>query len=270
MGKTTVVCGVKAEIAEPDLDKPNAGFLGEYITSWRIKRAIMLQRNPVPNLDLPALCSPKYKPGPPSEDAQVLSEKLNEILSTYVRCPCPQLSRLPLYSSNLIPLESLCIQSSKSAWVLYVDAICINYDGNALDAALLAMVAALRNTKLPSARWDEEQGKTLCRKSDMKSLSLNDKSVVSMSFGVFDQLRRFELFSSIITHDNLRQHIFVDPSSFEEPLLDTNICVALDNSGNVVSLTQAGLGLEDGTVLAKCTQLAKERSKTILEAFPPL
>lgn len=42
MGKTTVVCGVKAEIAEPELDKPNAGFLGEYITSWRIKHAIML------------------------------------------------------------------------------------------------------------------------------------------------------------------------------------------------------------------------------------
>ena len=34
----------------------------------------------VPNIDLPALCSPKFKPGPPSEEAQVLSEKLNEVL----------------------------------------------------------------------------------------------------------------------------------------------------------------------------------------------
>ena len=31
--------------------------------------------------------------------------------------------------------------------MLYVDATCINYDGNAFDAALLAMVAALRNSK---------------------------------------------------------------------------------------------------------------------------
>lgn len=30
MGGTTIVCGVKAEIAEPDLEKPNEGFLGEF------------------------------------------------------------------------------------------------------------------------------------------------------------------------------------------------------------------------------------------------
>jgi hypothetical protein len=28
LGDTTVVCGVKAEIAEPDIDRPNDGFLG--------------------------------------------------------------------------------------------------------------------------------------------------------------------------------------------------------------------------------------------------
>ena len=31
-------------------------------------------------------------------------------------------------------------------WVLYVDATCINYDGNAFDAALVAMLAALKNS----------------------------------------------------------------------------------------------------------------------------
>ena len=31
MGNTTIVCGVKAEIAEPTLDAPNDGFLGENI-----------------------------------------------------------------------------------------------------------------------------------------------------------------------------------------------------------------------------------------------
>ena len=28
LGSTTIVCGVKAEIAEPELDKPKDGFLG--------------------------------------------------------------------------------------------------------------------------------------------------------------------------------------------------------------------------------------------------
>jgi len=35
LGDTTVVCGVKAEIAEPDLDAPDDGFLG--IASVRVK-----------------------------------------------------------------------------------------------------------------------------------------------------------------------------------------------------------------------------------------
>lgn len=39
----------------------------------------------VPNIDLPALCSPKFKPGPPSEEAQVLSERLNEVLVACVQ-----------------------------------------------------------------------------------------------------------------------------------------------------------------------------------------
>ena len=35
---------------------------------------------PVPNLDLPAICSPKFKPGPPTDEAQVLSDRLNDAL----------------------------------------------------------------------------------------------------------------------------------------------------------------------------------------------
>ncbi len=31
LGETTIVCGVKAEIAEPDLEQPSEGFLGSYL-----------------------------------------------------------------------------------------------------------------------------------------------------------------------------------------------------------------------------------------------
>ena len=42
--------------------------------------------------------------------------------------------------------KSLVIEQGKAVWVLYVDATCINYDGNVLDATLIAMVAALQNS----------------------------------------------------------------------------------------------------------------------------
>ena len=60
---------------------------------------------------------------------------------------CHLRHRLPqLCRSGVVSPASLCIEPGKSAWVLYVDAMCINYDGNAFDATLLAMVAALKNS----------------------------------------------------------------------------------------------------------------------------
>jgi hypothetical protein len=91
LGSTTIVCGVKAEIAEPDLDRPNEGFLGVFSFYSLFLCAInIITRDStilVPNLDLPAICSPRFKPGPPTEEAQVLSERLNEALVAFVAFP---------------------------------------------------------------------------------------------------------------------------------------------------------------------------------------
>ena len=104
----------------------------------------------------------------------------------------------------MISLKSLCIAPGKAAWVLYVDATCINYDGNAFDAALLAMVAALRNSespgpvsadvwgscvvhvaRLPTATYDEERGRTVCSRKVMRSLEIG-RTPTAFSFGIFD------------------------------------------------------------------------------------
>jgi len=95
------------------------------------------------------MCSPKFKPGPPSEEAQVLSERLYQILTTCVPFSFhAEISADVEERSNYLPLETLVIQAGKSVWTLYVDATVINYDGNVLDATLLAMVAALKNSTL--------------------------------------------------------------------------------------------------------------------------
>ncbi|KAI8989873.1 ribosomal protein S5 domain 2-like protein [Trametes punicea] len=205
LGSTTVVCGVKAEIAEPELDHPEEGFL-------------------VPNLDLPAICSPKFKPGPPTDEAQVLSDRLNEVL----------------VSSGVVPTASLCIEPGKAVWVLYVDATCMNYDGNAFDATLLAMVAALKNTRLPKATYNEETKRTICSRKVMEPLRIG-RLPTSFSFGIFDGT-----------------HMLADPTSFEEPLLDTTISVVVDETGGLTSVMQLGLGIVGGDdVLDKCIKAAK-------------
>ncbi|KAG8917387.1 hypothetical protein FRC00_013681, partial [Tulasnella sp. 408] len=133
LGNTTIVCGIKAEIAEPDLDRPEHGFIGRTAFPFIIAENPVFTfdvkpRSPVPNVDLPAICSPKFKPGPPGEEAQILSERINAIL----------------IQADVVPTASLCIEPGKACWVLYIDITCINYDGNAFDACLLATIAALR------------------------------------------------------------------------------------------------------------------------------
>jgi exosome complex component RRP43 len=78
IGNTTVICGIKVELAEPDILNPNHGFI-------------------IPNIDLSKLCSPKYRAIGVSTDAQVLSQTLFNIIA----------------NSECINPEDLCIAPSK-------------------------------------------------------------------------------------------------------------------------------------------------------------
>ncbi|KAG1886659.1 ribosomal protein S5 domain 2-type protein, partial [Suillus subluteus] len=208
MGDTTIICGVKAEIAEPELDRPKQGFL-------------------VPNTDLPAICSPKFKPGPPTEEAQVLSDsdRLNEALVV----------------SGALPLSSLCIHPGKAVWTLYMDCTCINYDGNAFDAALLAMLGALRNTTLPKATYNEETGRTTCSRKTRLPVQLT-RNFASTSFGVLDT-----------------SHVLSDLTAFEEPLMDVTLTVIVDDRGELISITESGGAISEETLLW-CINRANERA----------
>jgi len=53
--------------------------------------------------------------------------------------------------SRTLPPASLCIAPGKAVWAIYIDVVCINYDGNAFDAAVLAVMAALKNSELTAS-----------------------------------------------------------------------------------------------------------------------
>lgn len=100
------------ELATPKADTPDHGYI-------------------VPNVELSPLCSSKFRPGPPSEQAQVLSKLIDIILS----------------NSAALDLRDLCICRSKLAWVLYCDILCLNYNGSVIDACTGALMAALKTCK---------------------------------------------------------------------------------------------------------------------------
>lgn len=82
-------------------------------------------------MELPALCSSKFRPGPPSDYAQYTSNIIFDILK----------------DSGYVKFTDLCIVPDKLAWVLYCDMICFNYDGSLVDACLTALTASLKTCK---------------------------------------------------------------------------------------------------------------------------
>ncbi|KAJ1915638.1 hypothetical protein H4219_004208 [Mycoemilia scoparia] len=186
LGNSTVVCGIKAEVGEPLLSDPEKGFL-------------------VPNIELSPLCSSKFRPGPPSDQAQVISEYLYRIFD----------------DKNILDLSTLSIVPGEAVWVLHADLVCLNYDGNVADAAIMAMSLALANTKLPKAELDEATGMVTANQNELAGISLQTMLYPS-TFAVMEG------------------RIVADPSKEEESLCDSFLTIVLDKENNLVNVWKLG------------------------------
>jgi len=150
-GNTTIICGIKAEVAPPLSEEPSKGFI-------------------VPNVTLPPLCSSQIKSGPPGETAQAATQFIAELVK----------------NNLIIELEKLCIKETKWVWVLHVDLMCLNLDGGLLDTCVIALVAAMKDLTLPTMNYDEESDKLTCDSSKRTGLDCIHE-LVSSTFSVFDK-----------------------------------------------------------------------------------
>jgi len=150
-GNTTIICGIKAEVAPPLSEQPSKGFI-------------------VPNVTLPPMCSSQIKSGPPGEMAQAATQFIAELVKNEL----------------IIELEKLCIRETKWVWVLHIDLICLNLDGGLLDTCVIALVAALKDLTLPTMSYDEESDKLSCDSSKQTGLDCVHE-LVSSTFSVFDK-----------------------------------------------------------------------------------
>uniref|UniRef100_A0A665VNQ5 Ribosomal RNA-processing protein 43 n=1 Tax=Echeneis naucrates TaxID=173247 RepID=A0A665VNQ5_ECHNA len=210
IGNTTVICGIKAELANPTVEAPGKGYI-------------------VPNVDLPPLCSSRFRPGPPGEQAQAASQFVADVIE----------------SSELIQTEDLCIERGKLCWVLYCDLMCLDYDGNLLDACIMALLSALKNTQLPEVTINTETGSPEVNFKKRHELRIH-KHPVATSFCIFDE--------SIL---------IVDPTSDEESLVTAQLTVVTDDEGRLCSVYKPGGTSVSGEKLQQCINQATARQREI-------
>ncbi|KAH8169805.1 3' exoribonuclease family, domain 1 domain-containing protein [Sarocladium implicatum] len=231
-GDTTVICGVRAET----LLSSNIPNFRESNRESELRDYDLL----VPNIELATGSSPQFLPGgPPTSLAQTLSTRIFSLL----------------HSSKIIDPADLRIWDKRAAdevaqaedeqmedadeeqaeadlqakdvvvayWVLYIDIFFISFDGNPFDAAWAATVAALRDSKIPVARYDSDREMVVCsRKTTPRPLNISTMPIACTA-AVFTGKETDRATDG-------RYWLLVDPDRLEESLCDETVTVVVDYS----------------------------------------
>ncbi|KXT10872.1 hypothetical protein AC579_8992 [Pseudocercospora musae] len=258
MGDTAVVCGVRGEILlASDIPHPP----DEDTTSSATVEDLGLI---VPNVELSTGCSPSHLPGnPPTSLAQSLSHRVSALLNNSNAIELADLSikhTEPQTAGHLPDKEPKIV--TKAYWALYVDILCLALDGNAFDAAWLAVAAALQDTVLPRAWWDQDQEMILCSPLSSESSRLSFPGLcVASTFAAFSTA------SPLKQRDAAQSWILADPDAFEEDLCDETVTVVLspasESGRSIMRIERSGGSVIGKDAMKQCVQHAEKHCQQL-------
>lgn len=249
LGSTAVVAGVRGEILlakdVPDPPTPQCRKDDEHATMEKLGLL-------VPNLELNTGCTPNFIPGSaPSAVAQTLTSRIHQLL----------------YSTNIISLDDLEIKYTPpkiddddaepeeqviAYWTLYIDIVYISLDGGAFDAAWGAVMAALRETRLPKAWWDGDLETIVCSDNVSEGHKLELRGLpIALSFAIFEERG--------MGNDEVGRWTVADPDTFEEGLCDEVFTTVVDKSkvkGRILRFEKSGGGVVGMKQMDEIVQMA--------------
>jgi exosome complex component RRP42 len=182
IGQTEVLAGVKLAVEEPYPDIPDQG-------------TIMV------NAELLPLSNPDFESGPPD----IWSIEVARVVDRGIR------------ESKAIDMKKLCIEKGKKCWMVGIDVVPVNDNGNLLDASALAAMAALRDAKFPTYKDETVDYKKMTN----KKINLTKIPVA-------------------VTVLKIGNNFVVDPTYEEEKVLDARLTVATTDDGKLCALQKGG------------------------------
>lgn len=156
--------------------------------------------------------------------------------------------------------KSLVIIPQKSAWRLQIVIQVLNDNGNVRDASLIAALAALKNTKLPTTQVDRDGIVSILETGGGGG---TPPLILSTTVGI-------PLTVGILRHDNDNDKrgeiILVDPTTEEEQLVETKLTMVVTSCGNVSNVELAGrITFQQLTFVAKMAQGRAQEIMQLLE-----
>lgn len=170
-------------------------------------------------VELPPICSSPTVGYRTNQAAQLLTRTLKSIVA----------------DSGCIDRQNLHILGTDKYWIVDIEVICLTYDGSLLDAALLAVMAALKSLRLV----DNSQNQPVPERTiDLKTIP------ACSSFAL------------------LGDRIIVDPTLEEETVSQSMFSITVDtNTKNTMNINKTGGKALSSDDLFKCIDIAKKRSE---------
>lgn len=202
IGNTIVIAGIKMNLAEPYPDTPEEGVMttsAEYLP----------------------MGAPEFESGPPREDEIVLGRVVDRAIR----------------ESKAIDFKKLCITPGEKVWMVFVDIVVMNHDGNMPDACSLAAIAALRDSKMPTltaeGKVDHEK---LTGKLPIKGTPIS------------------------ITVHCINGRYILDTTADEEEVVTSRLTIGTSDGGIISSLQKGGLEGLTSKQISEMVKLAQDAS----------
>lgn len=176
-------------------------------------------------------------------------------------------------SSQIIDLDSLCIEPSKFVFKIKISLQVINHDGNLQDACFLAMIAALRDTVLPDTQiYSDESGNEVVGLLDPDS---NDGNTgigqklkmgcipIPLTIGLFQYNKEKQNNKGIHHLNAMNYKMLADPTIKEENVLSGTISVVVGIPN--VDVATTGEGQDDKQSKFSILSIHKAGGKAVMK-----
>ncbi|KAK4190092.1 ribosomal protein S5 domain 2-type protein [Podospora australis] len=211
LGKTRVLAKASAEVTVPYTDRPLDGIFN-----------IATELSP--------MTSPAFEVNRPTETEVLISRLLEKTVRR----------------SGALDTESLCLVAGQKCWSIRVDVHVLSHDGNLIDAACFAVVAALRHFRKPDTSM-EGGVLTVYTPAEREPVPLSWlHSPFCITWSFFGEEGEIAL---------------LDATWLEEQVRVGSCTISLNKHGEICQIAKLGGTPVEAVALLQCTNVALSRAK---------
>ncbi|KAF9934795.1 Exosome complex component RRP42 [Linnemannia zychae] len=199
-------------------------------------------------------CAPSASQQFEGRGADDLNNELTQMMTRFLShsSTAAPTSSLPSSSTGGINLSKLCIIPGEQCWILYIDALILDYGGNLVDAIFMATRAAIFDTRIPKTE-------------------VQDLGDGNFDFEVLDDAEDTDIVEGrenmpiCVTLNKIGARHIVDASPLEELCTEAKLVVAVNRSGELCGLQKGQDGGIEPSLLLEMIQFGKTLGQTLIK-----